>query len=64
MFVAGYYTQIAALISVILCIKIILLYKKFGGQYIPSRMFYTLLFAASFSLLITGAGAFAFDLPI
>ncbi len=64
MYIAGFYTQIAALIAMVYCIKFIVLYRKVQGPHIPSKMFFVLLFAVSLSLFITGAGAFAFDLPI
>lgn len=64
MFIAGFYTQIAALLAFILSLKILVLQKHFASPYIPGRLFYILLMAASISLFITGAGTFAFDLPI
>lgn len=64
MFFFGFYTQIAALLAVILCIKMLIFYNRFTSTYIPSKIFYVLLLGASLSLFITGAGAFAFDLPI
>lgn len=64
LFILGLYTQIAALITVLLSFKIIMFSRYFTHPLIPSRMFYTLLFFASLSLFITGAGVFAFDLPI
>ncbi len=64
MFILGLYTQIAALISIILAIKCFIFNRRFVSPTIPGRLFYILLFAVSFSLFITGAGFFAFDLPI
>ena len=64
MFIFGFYTQIAAILSMILSLKLIVFNKRFASPYIPSRLFYILLLGASLSLFITGAGAFAFDLPI
>lgn len=64
LFVLGLYTQIAALISFFLALKFIIMYRKFGGPGVPSRVFYVLLLAASLSLFITGAGFLAFDLPL
>lgn len=64
MFFVGLYTQIAALLSILLCLKILLFYRRFASTYIPSKIFYVLMLVASISLFITGAGAFAFDLPI
>ena len=62
-FLFGFLTQITSLLS--------MLYVLFSGrlrrkmpQLVPGRLFLILLFFASLSLFITGAGAFAFDLPI
>ena len=63
LFILGLYTQIAALAGMLLACKMVRLRKKVGSPYIPQPLFYILLFGASFTLLITGAGAFAFDLP-
>jgi uncharacterized membrane protein YphA (DoxX/SURF4 family) len=64
MFFMGFYTQIAALLSCLLSLKFIVMNKRFASPSVPGRLFYVLLLAASFSLFITGAGFFAFDLPI
>ena len=64
MFFTGFYTQYAAIIGMLLALKIIVLYKRFASPLIPGRLFYILLFGASLSLFITGGGALAFDLPI
>ena len=64
MFIAGFYTQYAALGGISLSILSLVFYKKIDSPYTPSRIFYVLFLGASLSLFITGAGAFAFDLPI
>jgi uncharacterized membrane protein YphA (DoxX/SURF4 family) len=64
MFIAGFYTQISALICMVLALKLIVFNRRFASPRIPSRLFFVLLFATSLSLFITGAGAFAFDLPL
>jgi len=64
MFIGGFYTQYAAIIGMILALKMLVFYKRFTSPRLPGRLFYILLFGASLSLFITGAGAFAFDLPI
>jgi len=64
MFVLGFFTQIAAVVTALMSLKLIILSHWFQSRYIPERLFYLLLFGTSLSLLITGAGAFAFDLPI
>jgi len=64
LFILGLYTQIAALLTMVTAVKLIVFSGKFNAKYQQSRSFALLLFAASLSLFITGAGAFAFDLPI
>lgn len=64
MLILGFYTQFAALASLILSFIFLVFNKRFMRFAVPDSMFYTLLFAVSLSLFITGAGAFAFDLPI
>lgn len=60
----GLYTQIGALLLIILSFKIIIWHKRFSHPAIASRLTYFLLLAIGLSLFITGAGVFAFDLPI
>ena len=64
MLIVGLLTQLAAVLSISLCIKTLVWYKRFPNGSIPERMTYILLLTMSISLLITGAGFFAFDLPI
>lgn len=64
LFLIGLFTQIAAILSIGLCFKIIIWHKRFPAGSIPERMTYLLLFIISVTLFITGAGALAFDLPI
>lgn len=64
LFILGLFTQIAALLAMALSLKFIVMHARLTHSTIPSRMFYTLLFFTSLSLCITGAGIFAFDLPI
>lgn len=61
--IAGAYTQYAALAVIIMSIKMLIMRGWFSHHKLPSKIFYVLLFAASLSLFITGAGALAFDLP-
>ena len=64
LFVVGLFTQAAALTTMMLSLTVILFHKKAHIPNIESRTFYALLFFAALSLFITGAGVFAFDLPI
>lgn len=64
LFFIGLYTQIAALLSMVYSFKFIILHEKLKHPLIPEQKFFILLFVTSLSLFITGAGLFAFDLPI
>lgn len=64
MLLVGFYTQIAALAFVIFTSIEIYLEWKEGALLKRNIVFYILLFVISLSLLLTGAGAFAFDLPL
>lgn len=61
---AGAYTQLATLLVFFMSLKMLVLRSWFNHHTIPSRLFYFLLLGASLSLTITGAGVFAFDLPL
>jgi uncharacterized membrane protein YphA (DoxX/SURF4 family) len=62
--IVGLYTQLAALMSIALCLKLMTWHHRFPIGSIPTRLSFVLLLAISISLFITGAGFFAFDLPI
>ena len=61
----GFYTQIAALAGLLLMILFLFLRRAYGPT-IPSFSFpfYLLLATVCASLLLSGAGAIAFDLPL
>ncbi|TAL48798.1 DoxX family protein [Patescibacteria group bacterium] len=62
--IAGFYTQIAALVfAVITALELFIEYRE---ETLLKRdfVFYFLVFAISLSLLFSGAGFFAFDLPL
>jgi uncharacterized membrane protein YphA (DoxX/SURF4 family) len=60
----GAWTQVAALLVAAMSLKMMLLRHRFAHHTIPNKLFYLLLFGASLSLVITGAGVFAVDLPL
>ena len=64
LFVIGLFTQIAALGAILISLKVIFFRSFMPSPYVASRAFYILLFGCACSLLITGAGVIAFDLPI
>ena len=64
MLVLGFYTQIAAIILMALSAEFFIFRRWSRTRRLPPRLFYALLFGAAFSLFITGAGVFAFDLPL
>ena len=63
-FLLGFLTQIAALTTLILAICILLTPKTRIRAYLPDTSFWLLLIGVCLCLFITGAGAFAYDLPI
>lgn len=60
----GFWTQIAALVGVIICLKVLLLKRSLHALAPFSRLAYVLLAVICLSLVFTGAGAFAMDLPL
>lgn len=64
MYLVGWYTQYAALLTFLIVGFSMLLRRSNTQHTFPGAFFYTLLCGAALSLFITGAGAFAFDLPI
>ncbi len=62
--VAGLYTQIVALITAALALKSLYYRKRYPDILTESVWFYLFMCAVSLSLLVTGAGAFAFDVPL
>jgi uncharacterized membrane protein YphA (DoxX/SURF4 family) len=60
----GFWTQIAALLGLLLCLKGFVWAKKYPRVFFLCRTEYLLLFVICVSLLVTGAGAFAMDLPL
>lgn len=62
--IIGFYTQIGALLLIALTHKCIVWHNRLTHPTFPSSMTYFLLLACGLSLLITGGGALAFDLPI
>lgn len=64
MLVVGLYTQIAALLFVLLTFTESYIEYREETLLKRSLPFYILLFAISLSLVLSGAGLFAFDLPL
>jgi uncharacterized membrane protein YphA (DoxX/SURF4 family) len=64
MYVAGFFTQIAAIITALFALKMLYFRKRLTYPLVPSPIFFLLLIGVSVSLFITGAGVFAFDIPI
>ena len=60
----GYYTQYAAIVGALMALKQIVWGRKYPHFFIISRSTSFLLLVITLSLLLTGAGAFAFDLPL
>lgn len=64
MFIVGFFTQIAAIVAAILSIKMLVFRKTFTYPLVPTPVFWFLTLGIAISLFITGAGVFAFDIPI
>lgn len=62
--IAGFYTQISALAAAIILVGALKIKHKNPEQIKSSFGFLLLLFVISISLLVSGAGLFAFDLPL
>jgi uncharacterized membrane protein YphA (DoxX/SURF4 family) len=60
----GYYTQIAALLGLIGSLKALAFRSHYPHVFIYNRATYVLLAAVCLSLMLSGAGALAFDLPL
>jgi uncharacterized membrane protein YphA (DoxX/SURF4 family) len=60
----GFWTQVAALVGFILCFKILFMRRSLHGLVPLSRSTYIVVALICLSLLLTGAGAYAFDLPL
>ncbi len=62
--VIGLYTQVAALVGAVITLKILVLKRSFHQTAPLSRTAYALVCIICISLLVTGAGAYALDLPL
>jgi uncharacterized membrane protein YphA (DoxX/SURF4 family) len=61
---AGLYTQIAALIAIVILLATVIIERRQPELLASSLEFYIALLVIACSLLLTGAGAFAFDIPL
>lgn len=64
MLFVGYYTQIAALIGALASIKGIVFDHRYPEVFPLSRSTFVLLAVICLTLMLSGAGAFAYDLPL
>jgi uncharacterized membrane protein YphA (DoxX/SURF4 family) len=62
--IAGFYTQISALAATLILLGALAIKRKHSEQFESSTGFLFLLLIISISLLVSGAGLFAFDLPL
>jgi uncharacterized membrane protein YphA (DoxX/SURF4 family) len=60
----GAWTQVAAIIGAIAVIKQLVFYRRYNQVYPFTQSTYWLLLCISLMLVVTGAGAFALDLPL
>jgi hypothetical protein len=63
-FFLGFGTQLVAILGILGFAKMALFKNKFPTYAPLSRLSYVLLIVICFSILVTGAGVFAFDLPL
>ncbi|MEX0917416.1 MAG: DoxX family membrane protein [Candidatus Paceibacterota bacterium] len=61
---AGFYTQYAALLAIIVIAKMLFFKRTYPLIAYQSVWAYVFALVIAISLLITGAGAFAFDIPL
>ena len=64
MLLLGVYTQYAAIALLCMSTDLAITRNLIAHPSIPQRIFYVLLIFCSLSIFITGAGAFAVDLPL
>lgn len=62
--IAGLFTQIAALIGIVCVLRTLWFTSKYPAFKKHEKVFYFMVLAILFSLLLIGAGAFAVDLPL
>ena len=63
LFIVGLYTQIAALFAIIIVLAAV--FVRHGSLFlVRGKMVQLFIFVISLSLLLSGAGPFAFDLPL
>jgi len=62
--IVGFLTQIAALLSAIFAVKLLVFRKRYPFIASEGVWFYVFMLAISLSLLLSGAGALAFDIPL
>ncbi len=60
----GLFTQVAALLSVVIAIKLWAAHRKYPAITSPGPLALLCMGAIALSLVVTGPGAFAFDLPL
>lgn len=63
LFVAGFLTQLAALIGLLLSVKFFFLRHKYPSLSSESGLLYLLLIAVCIHLFVSGAGLWAVDIP-
>ncbi len=64
MLIIGWNTQYACLVGIAITLKLLIIRNYISTDLLPTRPYYLLLLGSLLSLFITGAGVFAFDLPL
>ncbi len=60
----GAYTQIGAIVAALLALRLLTCRGRLPSMLLVGKFSYALLLIMSATLLLTGAGAFAFDIPL
>ena len=64
LYILGFSTQYAALGTIFMSIFILFSYRRIASVHIPQKLSWGFILITSCSLFITGAGIFAYDLPL
>lgn len=64
LFMLGFSTQYAALGTIFMSIFVLFVYRRIASPHIPQKLSWGFILITACSLFITGAGIFAYDLPL
>ncbi len=64
LYILGFSTQYAALGTIFISILVLFVYRRIASPHIPQKLSWGFILICACSLFITGAGIFAYDLPL